>query len=142
MRAADRRELDVAGLAHRAGIERADLAHVLVGGADEAGRVRGLADQQRAAVDVVALQPRPVVVEVTTDRADEDRVQAELAHPERDVRRDAAAPDHEIVDEERQRDLVQLIGDELVGEPSGEMHQVIGRDRTGDNDLHAACPCG
>ena len=69
-------------------------------------------------------------------------MQAELAHAERDVGRDAAAADHEVVDQERQRHLVQLVGDELVGEPTREVHQVIGRDRAGDDDLHAACPCG
>nr|BEK65425.1 hypothetical protein KPHV_26520 [Kitasatospora purpeofusca] len=31
---------------------------------------------------------------------------------------------------------MQLLGDQLVGEPAGEGHQVVGRDRTGDGDTH------
>ena len=56
--------------------------------------------------------------------------------PKAMLARDPAAADHQVVDEERQRDLVQLVGDELVGEPAGEVHQVVGGDRAGDGDLH------
>jgi hypothetical protein len=135
-----RRQLDVAGLGHRPGVERGDLVEVVIGGADEAGRVGHLADVHRTAVDVVPLEPGPVVGEVGTHRADQDRAQAELAHAERDVAGHAAAPDHQVVDEEGQRDLVQLVGDELVGEPAREVHQVVGGDRAGDGDLHGG-PC-
>ena len=82
----DRGQLDVARLGHRAGVERRDLVEVVVGGADEAGGVRDLADVHRAAVDAVPLEPGPVVGEVGADRADQDRAQAELAHAEGDVR--------------------------------------------------------
>ena len=34
--------------------------------------------------------------------------------------------------------LSQLVGDERVGEPAGEVHQVVGGDRAGDGDLHVA----
>ena len=33
--------------------------------------------------------------------------------------------------------MVQLVGEELLGEAAGEVHQVVGRDRTGNCDLHA-----
>ncbi|BCB84003.1 hypothetical protein Psuf_013160 [Phytohabitans suffuscus] len=134
----DRRQLDVAGLAHRAGVERGDLAQVVVGGADEAGGVRHLADVHRLAVDAVPLQPRAVVGEVGTHRAQEQRAQAELGHAERDVGGDATSPHDQVVDQERQGDLVQLIGDELVGEPTGETHEMVGGDRAGNGDLHGA----
>ena len=62
------------------GVERGDLAHVLVGGADEAGGVRDLADVHRLAVDAVALQPAAgSQVEVGADRADQGRAQARAA---------------------------------------------------------------
>jgi hypothetical protein len=132
----DRGELDVARLRHRAGVERGDLVEVVVGGAHEPRGVGDRADVHRAAVDAMPLQPGAVVGEVGADRAEQDRAQAELAHAERDVRRHAAAAYHQVVDEERQRHLVQLVGDELVGEPAGEVHQVVGRDRAGDGDGH------
>ena len=63
------------------GVERGDLAQVLVGGADEAGGVRHLADVHRVGVDAVALQPGAVVGEVGADRADQHRPQPELPIP-------------------------------------------------------------
>src|SRR3712207_7922693 len=42
----DRRQLDVARLAHRTGVERRDLAQVVVGGADEPGGVRDLRSEE------------------------------------------------------------------------------------------------
>ncbi len=97
------RQLDVAGLAHRAGVERRDLAHVLVGGADEPRGVGDVADVHRQAVDAVALEPTPIVeVEVGADRPDESRGESELRHAEGDVRRDSAPTNHKVIDEERQ----------------------------------------
>ena len=65
-----------------------------------------------------------------------------LAEPERDVGR-AAAPAHlEVVDQERQRDLVELVDDERVGELAGEGHQVVGGDGTGDDERHGEDPTG
>ena len=72
----------VAGLAHRAGVERRDLGHRRVGGAHEAGGVPGLGDVHRVAVDAVPLQPGAVVGEVLADRADEHRPQAQAAEAE------------------------------------------------------------
>jgi hypothetical protein len=95
-----RGQLDVAGLAHRAGVERGDLAHVGVGGADEAGGVRHLADVHRVAVHAVPLQPGAVVGEVGADRAEQHRAQPELGHAEGDVRRHPATAQHQVVDEE------------------------------------------
>jgi hypothetical protein len=137
----DRCQLDVAGLGHGARVERGDLVQVVVGGADEARRVRHLADVHRGAVHPVALEPGTVVGEVGADRAHQDRVQAELAHPEGDVRRDAAAADDQVVDEERQRHLVQLVGDERLRELAREVHQVVGGDRAGNGDLHVGPRC-
>ncbi len=95
-----RRELDVRVLGHRAGVERADLVSVRVGGADEA---RGVPEQRlphaRGAHPVV-LQPTPVVLEVSPDRADKQRSQAEHTKAEGDVGRDSAAPDGQVIDEE------------------------------------------
>ena len=40
----------------------------------------------------------------------------------------------QVVDEEGQRDLVQLLDDERVGEAAREGHQVVGGDGAGDSD--------
>jgi hypothetical protein len=42
----------------------------------------------------------------------------------------------QFVDQERQRHLVHLLLEELVLEASGEGHQDVGRDRSGDGDAH------
>src|SRR5205085_2074846 len=102
----------------------------------EPGGVGDVAHVDRVAVDAVAGQPAAVVGEVGADRTHQDRAEAEQTHAEGDVRGDPAPPDREVVDEERQRHLVQLVGQELLGEAAREMHQVIGRNRTGDDDLH------
>ena len=131
-------QLDVAGLRHRAGIERRDLGHVLVGGADEPGGVGGVGHQHAVAVHAVAGEPARVVVEVRADRADQHRVSAEHADGEGDVSRDAAAVDDQVVHQEAQRDLLQVFGQQLFGEPARKLHEMVGRDRSGYRDGHEA----
>src|ERR1035441_85292 len=134
------RDVGFAVLAHRARVERADLVPVLVGGADEASRVVQQRLPYRRRAHPVVLQPAPVVLEVGPDRADKQRAQAEQTEPEGDVGRDPAPPDGQVVDEKRQRDLIQLVGDELIGELAGKRHQVVGRDRTCDRYAHGSYP--
>ncbi|SLH93121.1 Uncharacterised protein [Mycobacteroides abscessus subsp. abscessus] len=86
------------------------------------------------------LQPRPVLAEIGADRANEQRRAIEHAHREGDVARDAAAADLQIVDEEAQRDMVELVGQQHIGEPSGKAHEVVGRDGRGHGDRHEAGP--
>ncbi|MDQ1020190.1 hypothetical protein QFZ43_006739 [Streptomyces afghaniensis] len=129
-------QLDEAGLAHGSGVEGADLVVVGVGGAHEAGGVQRVGDADGVGVDAVPVEPGPVVVEVRARGADQDRAGAELSHAERDVRGDAAAADVELVDQERQRDRVQLVRYELVGEAAGEGHEVVVGDGAGDCDAH------
>ncbi|MGX1300415.1 hypothetical protein RKD35_001903 [Streptomyces albogriseolus] len=129
-------QLDQPGLAHRARVEGADLVVVGVRGAHEAGGVQRVRDADGVGVDAVPLQPGPVLVEVEAGRADQDRAGAELAHAEGDVRGHPAATHVEVVDQEGQRDRVQLVRDELVGEPAGEGHEVVGGDGAGDCDAH------
>ena len=64
-----------------AGVERRDLAHVLVGRCRRSARVCASSrDVHRPAIDVVALEPAAVIeIEVTTHRAHECRAQAKLA---------------------------------------------------------------
>ena len=85
-------------------------------------------------IHVVRLQPLPVVGEVRTDRAHQHRPEAERGHAERDVGRDAAPVDLQVVHQEGQRHLVEFPFHQLLGEPPGKDHQVIGRDGPG-NDL-------
>lgn len=129
-------QLDQAGLAHRARVEGADLVVVGVRGAHEAGGVQGLGDADRVGVDAVPVEPVAVLGEVGTRGADQDRLRAELAHAEGDVRADAAPAYVEVVDQEGERDRVQLVRDELVGEAAGEGHEVVGGDGAGDCDAH------
>ena len=58
------------------------------------------------------------ILEVGSDRADEQRCLTELAHAVRDVRGHAAAPHDEPVDEERHGQAVELLGHERLGEAS------------------------
>jgi hypothetical protein len=135
------RQLDLAGLGHGAGVERRDLAHVVVGGADEPRGLGGLGDVHAGAVDAVALEPGLVVGEVGADRADQHGGRAEHRHTERDVRADAAATHRQVVDQEAQGDAMQLLSHELLGEPPRKVHEVVGRDTSGDGDGHGMLPC-
>ena len=107
-----RGQLDVAGLAHRAGVEGRDLVVVGVGRAQETRRVPKVRDVDRCRVDPVTIEPGAVVVEVAPDGADQRRAQAERAHGEADVGRHPAAADVEVLDEEGQRDLVEAVRDQ------------------------------
>ena len=134
----DRLELDLARLAHRAGVEAGDLRVGAVVGAHEARGVPGLGDVHRVAVDVVPLEPGAVLGEVLADRADEHRAQAQVAEAEADVGGAAAAAYLEVLDEERHRQLVELVDHQAVGELAREGHQVVGRDGSGDEEGHDA----
>jgi hypothetical protein len=136
----DRTQLDLAGLGHRARVERGDLVLLGVGGAHEARGVPRLGHVDAGGVDVVALQPGLVVGEVGSDRPDEHRAQAQAPHAEGDVGGDPSPPDLEVLDEEGQGDLVELVRHERVGEPPRERHEVIGRDGTSDEDGHDRRP--
>ncbi len=72
-------------------------------------------------VHTVAVQPRPVLVEVGAGGAHQDRVRAELSHAEGDVGPDTAPAYVEVVHEEGEGDRVQLVRDELVGEAAGKV---------------------
>src|SRR5690606_4342879 len=96
------RQLDVAGLGHGTRVERADLAVVLIGGADEPCRVRDLRDVHAGRVHAVALQPGAIVREVVPHRTDQYRPGAEHTEAVGDVAADAAASDHQVVGQERQ----------------------------------------
>ena len=133
-------QLDVAGLRHRTGVEGRDLGHVLVRGADESGGVGGVRHQHAVAVHAVAGEPAPVVVEVLAYRADERRVPAEDADGVGHVSRDAAAVDDQIVHQEAQRHLLQVFGQQLLGELARKPHEMVGRDRSGYRDGHEASP--
>src|SRR6185437_13167275 len=131
-----RDDVDLAVFAHRARVERGDLvAHLVVRGG-EPGRVPGRRRAHTGGVHAMLGKPGRVLREVLADRADEQRAQAKAAQTERDVAGHAAAPDLQVADEERYRDLVQLLGDQRVRELAREHHQVVGRDRPGDCNPH------
>lgn len=68
------------------------------------------------------------------------RCTTEDTHGESDVASHAAAPDHEVVDEEAQRDVCQLICEQLLRESAGEAHEVVGGDGAGHGDGHVEEP--
>ena len=57
--------------------------------------------------------------------------QAQVAEAEADVGRATAAAYFQVLDEERHRQLVELVDHEAVGELAREGHQVVGRDGSG-----------
>ena len=82
------------------------------------------------------VEPAAVVAEVLPGRADEQRLLAEGGHAEADVAGHSPSADLERVREEAHRDLVELLDDEGVGEPTLEGHEVVGRDGPSDSDTH------
>ena len=131
---------DVAGLRHRPRIEGRDLRHVVVGGADEPSGVGGVRDEHVVAVHAGGLEPLPVVVEVLAYGAHERDVTAEQADGVRHVACDAAAVHHQIVDQEAQRNLLQVIGQQLLGKPAGKTHEMVGRNGSGHRNGHETSP--
>jgi hypothetical protein len=97
-----------------------------------------LAHPHMPGIDVVRLEPFPVVSEVRADRTHQHRPQPEPGHAERDVSRDAAAVDLQLVHQEGQGHLVELPLDQLLGEAAREDHQMIGRDGPGNDLPHQA----
>ena len=88
----------------------------------------------------VPFQPGPVLVEVGARRRDEERVHPETAQTEGDVGGHPAPADVQLTDEEGDRDLLQPLGDEIVGEAPVEGHQVVGCHGTGHGDTHGESP--
>lgn len=82
------------------------------------------------------LQPQLVLSEVRAHRSDQQGCEAEAAEPEGDVRGDTAAAYLKSVDEEGERDVGELLGQQLVRDPSGEDHQVVGGYRSCHRDAH------
>ena len=132
------RQLDQPGLAHRAGVERGELRHRGVGGAHEPGGVAGprrcapsrsrrRAAPARSGSRRSPRRPRPT----STGR------RPSWPSPKHMLAAHAAAPDLEVVDEEGDRELVELLDDQGVGELAPEGHQVVGGDGAGDEQRHA-----
>ena len=82
------------------------------------------------------LQPFAIVAEVVAGRADQRDVTAQHADGVGDVARHTAAMNHQVVDQEAERYLLQMIGQQLLGEPAGKPHQIVGRNRTCHRDRH------
>ena len=132
----DVRKPDVAGPRHRARVERRDLGHVQICRAHEPCGVLSVGDQNVLAVDARRLQPFPVVGEVDTGRTDQQRATAEHTDRIGHVAGHPAVVNHEVLDQEAQRHLLQMLGEELFGKPPGETHQVVGGNGSGHRDGH------
>jgi hypothetical protein len=88
----------------------------------------------------VRLQPSPVLAEIGPDRTDQERRAAEHAEREGDVAGHATGPDHHVVHQETQREPVELLHDELVGEPTGKVHELVSGDGSRHGDRHGESP--
>ena len=108
----NRLQLDLARLGHGTGVEGADLGSNGVSRADESSCVLGFRDVDRPCLHPVPLQPSAIVSEVLTDRTHEKWIQPECRKTEADVGRDPAAPDLQVLDEERQGYPIQLFGEQ------------------------------
>ena len=139
----DRLELDLPRLAHRAGVEGRDLgvrrSRWCTRSARCAGSGETCTESQstwcRSSQARYSTKSSPTAPTSTGS-------QAEVAQAEADVRRAAAAAYLEVVDQERDRQLVQLVDDEGVGELAREGHQMVGGDRPRDEQRHAADTTG
>jgi hypothetical protein len=43
---------------------------------------------------------------------------------------------HQVIDEEAERHLLQVIGQQLLGKSARKPHQIVGRNRTRHRDRH------
>ena len=121
------------------GVERGDLGHVGVGGADEAGGVLRLGDVHRAAVDAVPLEPasgsrrsprRPRRPAAGAGRGWPCRTRCWRPPRRGGPRRSSTRKDSEILSS-------CSTTSESANRPV-EGHQVVGGDGSGDGDLHGA----
>ena len=96
----------------------------------------GRADAVRLAWQAAGVREVINEIAVRPDGTDQNRPQTQAAEPEGDVGPHSPAPDLQLLDQERQRDLVELPADQGVGEPPLEGHEVVGGDRAGDDDAH------
>ena len=94
----------------------------------------------RADVHPVLGEPLAVLGEVGANRAHQRRRQPEAAQVERDVGGRPAAMNRQVLHQEGHRQVVQLIGQDLLDEPAREDGQVVGGDRPGDDDAHVSLP--
>jgi hypothetical protein len=133
---ADAAERELAGVGHRARVERRDLVVVLVGAAEEGRRELAGHLHDVRGVDAGRLEPAPIFAEVLAGRRHEKGALAEQGQGVRDVRRAAAAPLVHRVHEEAQADAVDVLRQQVLGEPAGKRHQVIEGNRSGNNESH------
>src|SRR5699024_6155573 len=67
---------------------------------------------------------------------DQDGPKTEPAQTEADVGRHATTPNIQFVDQEGKRQLLDLLRDDLFGEPTLEGHQMVGGDGSSNRDTH------
>jgi hypothetical protein len=89
----------------------------------------------------VRLQPFAVIAdEIVTGGPHQSHVPAEHPDGEGDVSGHSAAVDHQVVDQEAQRYLLQVFGQQVFGEPTRKPHQIVRGNRTGHRDRHEIPP--
>ena len=139
----DRLELDQPGLAHRAGVEGARSGCGRRRWCRRSGRCAG---PRRCGPRRCPRRAGPARRGTRRSRRPRRRPGSGAVPsrpmPKQMLGADPATADVERVDQEGERDRVQLVGDQLVGETAGEGHQVVGGDGAGDCDTHdGSAPC-
>ena len=116
-------------------MEPGDLVLLQVGDDGEGGgELAGVGDDQRR-VDPLRFEPGTEIAEILADRAHQPRPLAEQRHGVGDVRADAAAAHLLVFHQEADADLT-LLREDVLQEPAGIFHDVVGCDGTGDDDGH------
>jgi hypothetical protein len=67
-------------------------------------------------------------------------LQTEQRSIKSDIGSDSAPVFGHVIHEETDAELVKLIADDVICEPSGETHEVIVGNGSGDDDVHEAVP--
>ena len=134
----ERGQVYFACIGHGTGIKRDNLRVGIVSRNGATGRVKGGRHVEVPALDPGLHEPVAVaqVVEVLANGRHQQRLVSEGGESEGDVGATTAASDVQVIDQERQRNLVELIGNEGIGEFTLECHEVVGRNRARYCDMH------
>ena len=127
---------EISGAGHRAGVETGDLVTVLVCADEEGGgeQVGFVADER--GIYPMLLQPGAVLAEVLSHGAHHARALAQERQVVGDVGRTPAPLPSHLVHQKTDGEVLDLVGQDVLGEAAREGHQVVIGDRTGDDDVH------
>ena len=130
------RELRLVRPGHRALVEGPDLVVVEIRRHEALRRAHVVEHPDGVAADPVPVEPLGVGSEVAADAGEDQRILAELAQVIGDVARHATKVRLEALDVEGHVQDVDLVRQDVVLEAVGKDHDVIERQRAGDENRH------